>query len=120
MGLQVTPEDVLAAATSCRSTAGNIEVQLNQLQAYVTQMEEIWGGVAATTFQGLMADYNSYSNMLYNALMDIASGLNGNYVNYTDGEAANIKSIDSVNESLGLPVVAISVTHSALPPSHLG
>jgi hypothetical protein len=56
-----------------------------------------WLGIAATTFQDLMTDYNVFSTMLENALRDIGSGLRGNYVNYTDSESANIQSLVAVN-----------------------
>lgn len=108
MGLTVTPEDVSNASVSCSRTAGNIQEQLGQLKAYVGQMEGIWGGVAANTFQDLMLNYDTYSSMLYNALMDISSGLNGNYVNYTQGETANVNSINNVNNALGIPQIKLN------------
>jgi WXG100 family type VII secretion target len=108
MGLQVTPEDVSTAASQCSTTAGNIEGQLTQLKLFVSQMEDIWGGVAANTFQELMANYDTYSNMLYNALMDISSGLNGNSANYQENEIANVTSINNVNNALGAPQIPLS------------
>ena len=117
MAFQVTPEEVTAAATSCSSTAETIQGQLVQLKGYVGQMEEIWGGVAANTFQELMLNYDTYSHMLYNALMDISSGLNGNAVNYADGEIANVNSINSVNSNLGAP--QIPLTSLDLPQASL-
>lgn len=98
--LQVTPEYVSSAATSCTTTANTIQEQLATLQSYVEGMQEIWHGVAAQTFQDLMTQYSTYSAMLYNALTDIGSGLNGNYVNYTDTEQANLKTISSIQTSL--------------------
>ena len=97
---QVTPEYVTQAAASCRSTASQIQEELASLQTYITNMEDLWHGIASNTFQDLMTEYQTYSTMLYNALNDIGSGLSGNYVNYTDTEAANIKSINSVQSSL--------------------
>jgi len=108
MGLTVTPQDVSDAAASCSSTAGLISDQLTLLKAYVGQMESIWGGVASGTFQELMLNYDTYSNMLYNALMDISSGLNGNAANYEAGEIANVSSINNVNEALGAPQISMS------------
>lgn len=114
MALQVTPEQISDAASACSTTAGNIESQLSQLQGFVVQMEDIWGGVAATTFQDLMANYNTYSNMLYNALMDISQGLHGTYANYTQSETANVTSINNVNESLGAPKISVDLPTSNL------
>jgi hypothetical protein len=53
-------------------------------------------GPAWGQFETLMADYKIYATMLQNALTDIASGLNGNYVNYSDAEAANLANIVKV------------------------
>jgi uncharacterized protein YukE len=63
-------------------------------------MEGWWKGIASNTFQDLMTEYSTYSAMLYNALNDISSGLSGNYVNYTDTENANVKTITSIQSAL--------------------
>jgi WXG100 family type VII secretion target len=97
---QVTPEYVSTAATSCNTTADTIQQQLAALQSYVESMNDMWHGVASQTFQELMTQYSTYSAMLYNALTDIGSGLNGNYVNYTDTEQANLKTISSIATQL--------------------
>ena len=97
---QVTPEYVSTSATACTTTAGTIQEQLSSLQAYIANMENWWHGIASNTFQELMAEYTTYSAMLYNALTDIGSGLNGNYVNYTDTESANISTITSIQNAL--------------------
>jgi WXG100 family type VII secretion target len=96
----VTPEYVSQAAAACQSTAGDIQEQLASLQTYIVNMEGWWKGIASTTFQELMTEYSTYSAMLYNALTDIGSGLNGNYVNYTDTENANIATITSIQSAL--------------------
>jgi WXG100 family type VII secretion target len=90
---KVTPEEVANGATSCDRTATEIQGQLATLKSYVVNLEAIYHGVAATTFQALMTDYDIYANMLHNALVDIGSGLRGNYVNYTDTENQNINNL---------------------------
>lgn len=99
-GFQVTPEYVASAAASCQKTAQEIQDQLAALKNYIVQMEDWWQGIAANTFQELMTQYDAYSAMLYNALTDIGQGLQGNYVNYTAEEQANINTIQSVATSL--------------------
>jgi WXG100 family type VII secretion target len=94
---KVTPEYVLGAATSCDSTAGQIQTQLATLKTYVVNLEALWGGIAADKFSALMTDYDIYAQMLHNALVDIASGLRGNYVNYKDTEQQNIDNLVAVN-----------------------
>ena len=56
--------------------------------------------MAAATFQSLMADYDTFAQMLNNALTDIASGLRGNYVNYTSAEQQNIGNLKQVNGAI--------------------
>jgi WXG100 family type VII secretion target len=97
---QVTPEYVASAAAACQSTAQEIQEQLGALKNYIVSMEDAWQGIAANTFQELMAQYNTYSSMLYNALTDIGQGLQGNYINYTAEEQANINTIQSIATSL--------------------
>jgi WXG100 family type VII secretion target len=97
---QVTPEYVANAAVSCQTTADEIQEQLATLQAYIQQMEDIWQGIAANTFQDLMLQYSTFATMLYNALTDIGQGLQGNYVNYTGAEQANLNTIVSIEQGL--------------------
>ena len=97
---QVTPEYVSQAAASCKSTANTVQEELAGLQSYIQQMEAYWQGIASNTFQDLMTEYSTFSAMLYNALTDIGSGLEGNYVNYESTEQANIKTITSIQQAL--------------------
>ncbi|MGW7425379.1 WXG100 family type VII secretion target [Streptomyces sp. NPDC054813] len=103
---KVTPEQISLAATSCDSTAAEIQGQLSDLKTYVVNMEGWWQGIAQDTFQALMQEYDIYSRMLHDALTDIAGGLRGNYVNYTDSEQQNITSINNIEA--GLPSANLS------------
>jgi WXG100 family type VII secretion target len=96
----VTPEYVSQAAASCKSTATNVQEELAGLQGYIEQMEGYWQGIASNTFQELMTEYSTFSAMLYNALTDIGSGLQGNYVNYESTESANINTITAISTAL--------------------
>ena len=98
---QVTPEYVSQAAASCKSTATTVQEELAGLQGYIQKMEAYWQGIASNTFQDLMTEYSTFSAMLYNALTDIGSGLQGNEVNYSTTEQANIKTINSIQTALG-------------------
>jgi WXG100 family type VII secretion target len=94
---KVTPEYVSTAATNCVTTADQIQMQLATLRNYVVSLEGSYVGVAATTFQSLMINYDTFSRMLDNALRDIGSGLRGNYVNYTTAEEQNIAQLVAIN-----------------------
>lgn len=98
--LQVTPEYVSSAATNCTNTAGNIDQALATLKGYVLNLQGVWHGVASQTFGNLMTDYDIYGRMLHDALVDIGSGLQGNFVNYEQTETANINSLVAVNGSI--------------------
>lgn len=95
-GFKVTPEDVSAAATYVDGRAADIDAKIAALGSYVEGLSSFWQGPAHQAFETLMADYRSYALMLHNALADIASGLRGNYVNYSANEQANLSNIVSV------------------------
>jgi WXG100 family type VII secretion target len=99
-GYGVTPEYIQAAAASANATADNIMEQLDALKSYVVSLEDAWKGIAADTFAALMTDYGIYSQMLYQALVDIASGLQGNFVNYSESEQQNISNLKVVGSSV--------------------
>jgi WXG100 family type VII secretion target len=100
MAFTVTPEYIQNAATSCDNTANEIQTQLATLRNYVVNLETAYQGVAATTFQALMTDYDNFARMLHNALVDIGSGLRGNFANYTDSESQNIANLAPIQGSI--------------------
>jgi WXG100 family type VII secretion target len=97
---RVTPEYLANAATSTDNTASEIDTILAQVRSYVVNLEASWQGVAYNTFQTLMAEYDIYAKMLHDSLTDIAAGLRGNYVNYTESEQTNINNLQSLDASL--------------------
>ncbi|MFG2525149.1 WXG100 family type VII secretion target [Streptomyces sp. NPDC048527] len=99
-GFKAPPEMISAAASSCDTVAGDVDSQLAGLKSYVVGLEAWWQGIAQNTFQELMQEYDTYSQMLHNALTDIASGLRGNYVNYSDTEQQNINTITNIQQNL--------------------
>jgi WXG100 family type VII secretion target len=97
---QVTPEEITAAANAADNVAGEINDELAVIKNYVMTLEAEWRGIASNTFQSLMTDYAVFSQMLNQSLTDIASGLRGNYVNYTASEEANIGNLKTVNGAI--------------------
>lgn len=100
MDFKVTPEYVSNAAVSCQNTADEISSQLSTLRSYVVNLEAVYHGVAATTFQTLMAEYDRFSQMLNHALVGIGQGLRGNYVNYTETETQNIANLAPISGNI--------------------
>ena len=96
-GMAATFDYIQNAATDCNTTATDIDAMLASLKSYVIELEGQYKGMAANDFTTLMADYDTYARMLHDALVDIGSGLRGNYVNYTNTELANINSLRAVH-----------------------
>jgi WXG100 family type VII secretion target len=94
---RVTPEYLANAASNCTSTAAQIDAILTQIKTYVVNLEGVWQGIAQDQFQALMTDFDTFSRMMHDALTGIASGLHGNYVNYTESEQTNINNLVQVN-----------------------
>jgi len=97
---RVTPEYILEAARSTELTAQEIDMILGQIRAYVTSLEASWQGTAHRTFQNLMAEYDRYARMLHESLTGMASGLQGNYVNYTETERTNVEALRALETTL--------------------
>src|SRR5262245_30586082 len=103
MVFQVTFEYLSNASAACTRTAGDIQADLAGLRTYVVSLENDWQGIAAGTFQDLMAEYDRCAASLNNALTGIANGLHGNWGNYEQNEQAAITSISNIQQ--GLPPV---------------
>ncbi|MEV0473635.1 WXG100 family type VII secretion target [Streptomyces prunicolor] len=94
---RVTPHYLASAAANCTKTAGDLDVLLASIRSYVLSLEAVWQGIAQQQFDALMLDYDTFARMLHDALTGIAGGLNGNYVNYTESEQANINNLVRIN-----------------------
>ena len=105
MAFKVTAEYLADAATSCDSTATTVSDQLASLKSYVVGMEDWWQGIAAGTFQSLMSEYDVCSAALNDALTGIATGLRGNWSNYTGVEQTNSTNIQNIEA--GLPAAKL-------------
>jgi len=97
---QVTPEYLSGAATSCTNTNSEVQDQLASLRAYVVGMEDCWQGIASSTFQSLMSEYETCAAALNNALTGISNGLRGTWGNYTDNEQVNATNIGNIQQGL--------------------
>ncbi|WP_432992163.1 WXG100 family type VII secretion target [Dactylosporangium sp. CA-233914] len=97
MAFVVTPQYLAAAAVDCEQTAQQVSEQLDTLKKYVTGLRVEWEGVAATSFEQLMANWDTYAQTLHSALVGIGGALRTNHYNYTDNEGvvdSNLLSID--------------------------
>jgi WXG100 family type VII secretion target len=99
-GFRVTAADIQAASAATQRTAQEVQSDLNDLRRYVQEVEATWQGVASSTFQLLMQDFDTYAAMLNQALTDIASGLSGNYLNYAGTEEQLVKGLQAVSGSI--------------------
>jgi WXG100 family type VII secretion target len=95
-----TAAQIAQVAQQASNTSSEVQTQLSQLQAYVYDLGAQWLGAASSTFQALMADFQTYANLLNQGLAGIAEGLNGNWQNYSQSEQDNINSLRLVNGSL--------------------
>jgi WXG100 family type VII secretion target len=95
-GWKVTPDDLQQASAFVSSQAQEINSEIQALGNYAQSLSQFWQGSAQQAFETLMSDYRTYATMLDNALTDIASGLQGNYVNYSNAEQDNRASMVSV------------------------
>jgi uncharacterized protein YukE len=91
---------VAHAAHGCTTTAAEIAHQLQTLKTYVIDLRTFWHGVSAQTFEALMIDWDVYAGMLHQALLGIGDGLRGNWVNYSQSEADNIRNLKQVEGAL--------------------
>ncbi|MFB6892575.1 WXG100 family type VII secretion target [Kitasatospora sp. NPDC056327] len=95
-GYKVTLDDVSAAATYVQGQAEAIDQKIAALRGYVNGLGVCWQGSAHAAFEVLMKDYDVYATLMHDALRDISSGLNGNYVNYAASEEANLRNLRHV------------------------
>ncbi|MEU3460552.1 WXG100 family type VII secretion target [Streptomyces sp. NPDC006733] len=95
-GYSVTPEGVASAAAYVTTQAVDVDAKIAALRTYVAGLGNIWQGSAHAAFETLMMDYDIYARMMHDALSDIASGLRGNYVSYTESEQANLANLRHV------------------------
>jgi WXG100 family type VII secretion target len=93
----VTPADLEHAAGRTRAGAQDVSIQLDDLRSYVMRLEEHWTGSAHLQFMQLMGDWDTYAKMLNEALLDIASGMEGNKLNYEESEKANLRNLHHVH-----------------------
>ncbi|WUH90761.1 WXG100 family type VII secretion target [Streptomyces sp. NBC_00433] len=91
-----TPADLNSKAVDIRNTEAVVQAELDNLKAYVVSLEEVWGGIASTTFQELMQQWDTHAAHLQQALLAIAGGLDGSADNYIQSEQSNVANIRNV------------------------
>ena len=82
-----------AAGNYLNGQASAIAEELGQLASYISQLEPLWHGQAATYYHGLQKEWNIAANGLFGpdgVLGDIAHAMNVNWGNYSDAEASNV------------------------------
>ncbi|MGI5182474.1 WXG100 family type VII secretion target [Dactylosporangium sp. CA-152071] len=97
MAFVVTPQYLADASVDCQQTAQQIGEQLETLKRYVIGLRAEWEGVAATSFEQLMVNWDGYAQQLHIALTGIGRGLHTNYLNYVDNESVvggNLQNVD--------------------------
>lgn len=92
-----TPEDLRTKAGDIRNTEQTVQAELDALKNYVLGLEAKWKGVASTTFQELMKEWDTYAAQLQNALLAIAAGLDGTAGNYVNSEHSNLTNLNRVS-----------------------
>jgi uncharacterized protein YukE len=92
----VTTQDLEHGAARVKAGAATTQDNLNLLKSFCLGMEHFWTGSAQKQFMLLMQDFDVYSNMLMESLYGIASGMEGNKVNYETTEQANLRNLVGV------------------------
>ena len=99
-GYRATPEQLTAAAASCDTTAAEVEAALTQLKTYVMGTEDWWQGIAASTFVEMMAKYQTNSQLLHEALTEIAKRLRISAANYSTAENTALSNVNTIGQVL--------------------
>ncbi|MGW1045353.1 WXG100 family type VII secretion target [Streptomyces sp. NPDC002547] len=91
-----TPAELKSNATDIRNTQEVVQSELDNLKSYVVGLEGVWGGIASNTFQELMQQWDTHAAQLQQALLAIATGLDGSADNYISSEQSNVANIHNV------------------------
>jgi early secretory antigenic target protein ESAT-6 len=87
--IKVTFNSITDAASDVRSTAANVQAQLDSLKASVAQVAQSWDGVAQEKYQARQAEWDSTAANLHEVLLKIASALQTAAENYQATENKN-------------------------------
>ncbi|WP_329295682.1 WXG100 family type VII secretion target [Streptomyces sp. NBC_01455] len=99
-----TPQDLKEKAQDIRNTQETVQGELGRLKSYVVSLEGVWQGIAASTFQQLMSDWDTHAAQLQDALLGISQGLDSSADNYIQGEHVNLANLNKVH----LPAARLS------------
>jgi early secretory antigenic target protein ESAT-6 len=87
--IKVTFGSITDAASSVRSTAGNVQGQLDELRAHVARVAQTWDGAAQQSYQARQAEWDRTAADLHTVLGQIASALETAAENYQATENKN-------------------------------
>ncbi|WP_431949803.1 WXG100 family type VII secretion target [Actinacidiphila sp. bgisy167] len=90
------PSELRAKAQNIRDTEALVQQDLRDLKNYVVGLEASWGGIAATTFQQLMLEWDYHAMQLRDALLGIAGGLTTAAANAEDSEQSNVSNLTNI------------------------
>lgn len=92
-----TPAELKEKAVDISTTQHTVQGELDRLKAYVQNLEGVWGGIAATTFQELMVEWDTHAAQMQNALLGISHSLTNTADNYIHGEHTNVTNLGKVS-----------------------
>ncbi|MFI9275897.1 WXG100 family type VII secretion target [Kitasatospora sp. NPDC052896] len=85
----VNSQTISQAAQDIRTTAGNIQGQLDELAAGVSRVAQSWEGSAQTAYRARQAEWDRKAAALRATLEQIAGKLDAAAENYSATERAN-------------------------------
>ncbi|MBC3844157.1 WXG100 family type VII secretion target [Streptacidiphilus sp. 4-A2] len=87
--IKVTFHSISDAASDVRTTAANVQAQLDELKAGVARVAQSWEGVAQQKYQARQAEWDSTAANLHEVLLQIAGALQNASDNYQATENKN-------------------------------
>ena len=89
MTISVAFQSVSDAASQVRSTAANVQAQLDDLRAGVARVAQSWDGAAQQNYRARQAEWDSTAADLHGVLLQIAGALQTAAENYQATERKN-------------------------------
>jgi WXG100 family type VII secretion target len=101
MQFDVTPEDLLNAATTCQRTNQEIQSQILKIRNYIQGLMASYRGPAALQLQTTSDMWQKDASALNVVLDKIAHNLQINAHNYGHGEGTNVVNLAHIASTLG-------------------
>lgn len=87
----VDSEQVLAANTTIQATIQRLQAEVDTLHANLQGLNGSWQGVAANSFQELVARWRITANTVQSQLAEVSTALGVAARQYSEIEAANVR-----------------------------